>query len=48
VQFVLKREEAPACELGNDAAAAPRLGWSTWIKSAPLQRDPDETVLLLE
>jgi type VI secretion system protein ImpH len=48
VQFVLKREEVPPCELGNDDAGAPRLGWSTWVKSAPFARDPDETVLLLE
>lgn len=48
VQFVLRREEVPPCELGDDTPAAPRLGWSTWVKSSPLQRDPDETVLLLE
>jgi type VI secretion system protein ImpH len=47
VQFVLRREDVPPCELGEDTAEAPRLGWSTWMKSAPLARDPDETILLL-
>jgi type VI secretion system protein ImpH len=48
VQFVLRREDVPACELGDEAAGAPRLGWSTWVKSAPFQRDCDDTVLQLE
>jgi type VI secretion system protein ImpH len=48
VQLVLKREEAPRCELGEAVEGAPQLGWSTWAKSGPLQRDPDETILLLD
>jgi type VI secretion system protein ImpH len=48
VQLVLKRAEVPACELNQDAEAVPQLGWSTWMKSAPFHRDPDETVLLVE
>jgi type VI secretion system protein ImpH len=47
VQLVLNRDEVPTCELGDPAEAAPRLGWSTWAKSADFDRDPDETVLLL-
>ena len=48
VQLVLNREEVPPCELGEQADAAPQLGWSTWVKSAAMNRDPDETVFLLD
>jgi predicted component of type VI protein secretion system len=48
VQLVLKREEVPPCALDEEGEAFPQLGWSTWIKNAPFQRDPDETVLLLD
>lgn len=45
VQLVLKKEEAPPCALGVESPTAPRLGWMTWARTAPLQRDPDDTVL---
>jgi type VI secretion system protein ImpH len=45
LQLVLKKEEAPPCELGADSATAPRLGWLTWVRSAPMQRDPDDSIL---
>ena len=48
VQLVLDRKEVPPCELGESTVGAPQLGWSTWMKSKPLNRDPDDTVLLLE
>jgi type VI secretion system protein ImpH len=47
VKLILKREQVPACELGADGAAGPRLGWVSWAKSAPLARDPGDTVLPL-
>ncbi len=47
VQLILKREEVPACELGAEGEQAPRLGWVTWVKSAPMDRDPADTVLRL-
>lgn len=47
VQLVLKREEAPPCELGSEGETAPLLGWLTWAKTAPLNRDPGDTVLQL-
>jgi type VI secretion system protein ImpH len=45
VQLILKRDEVPPCELGSEGDEAPQLGWVTWMKSAPLQRDPGETIL---
>ena len=49
VQLVLKRDEVPACELDDRAVlvdnVSPQLGWSTWVKSAPMGRDPGDTIL---
>jgi type VI secretion system protein ImpH len=47
LQLILKREETPRCELGEDGTAAPRLGWTSWAASKPLGRDPADTVLPL-
>lgn len=47
VQLILRRDEVPACELDGGGEGAPRLGWSTWMKSKPFERDPGDTVLEL-
>jgi len=47
VQLVLRREEAPAIRLDLDGAEPVRLGWDSWASTAPLDRDPDETILLM-
>jgi type VI secretion system protein ImpH len=47
LQLVLRREDTPRCQLGERGPTAPRLGWVTWAKTAPLTRDPGETVLKL-
>jgi type VI secretion system protein ImpH len=52
IQLVLKREEVPACELDDKPAdtgneVLPQLGWLTWAKSAPMGRDPGDTILRL-
>lgn len=47
LQLVLKRDEVPACELGAESAAAPRLGWVTWAKSLPFGHEAADTILRL-
>jgi len=47
VQLVLQRHQVPACELGREDAEGPLLGWVSWAKSAPLGRDPGDTLLEL-
>ncbi len=44
-QLVLAREEVPGVRLGS--SDIPTLGLGTWLRVRPMQRDPDETVLLL-
>ncbi len=46
-QLILKREEVPRCELGSEGGAAPQLGWVTWVKSAAMHRNPEDTILPL-
>lgn len=46
-QLILKREDVPRCQIDLDSQAPPRLGWASWLKSVPLSRDPDDTVLNL-
>lgn len=45
VQLVLKQEETPRLQLTGEDDSNMMLGWITWIKNAPLGRDPAETVL---
>jgi type VI secretion system protein ImpH len=45
VKLVLQREDVPKCEMGGEDAAAPRLGWISWLKSAPLEHNPGDTIL---
>jgi type VI secretion system protein ImpH len=48
LQLILRREETPRVLLDDGEASGPMLGWTTWMKSAPMTRDPGETVLLLQ
>ncbi len=45
VRLMLLAAEVPRCRLGDTGARAPRLGWSTWLKSREFARDADDTVL---
>jgi type VI secretion system protein ImpH len=48
LKLILDREQVPACTLGAAGISGPQLGWVSWVKSAPFQRDPGDTVLALE
>jgi len=45
VQLVLRKEETPSCELGQEGPAGPRLGWLTWAKTAAMAKNPDDSIL---
>ncbi len=44
VQVVLRADEVPWCRLGEEA----RLGWNTWIRCRPFERDVDDGVFRRE
>jgi type VI secretion system protein ImpH len=46
IQLVLVRDDAPLCRLDEDEAPLP-LGWCTWLRTAPLNRDPDDACFTL-
>jgi type VI secretion system protein ImpH len=45
LQLVLAKEAVPPCVLGGDEDRP--LGWCTWMRSAPLAHDADQTILTL-
>lgn len=47
IQLVLAKEDVPGCVLGGEGEEATPLGWTTWMRSVPLSRDAEETVLNL-
>jgi type VI secretion system protein ImpH len=47
LQLVLDRTQAPGTELDFGETNAVRLGWVSWLKTAPLGIDPDDTILTL-
>ena len=48
IGLFLKREEVPACILGPETPASPRLGWSTWMKSPGVTQRDDPYVTFQE
>lgn len=44
VQLVLRRSETPRIQLGGSATDQPRLGWNTWLRSKPVNHDPEDAV----
>ena len=47
LQLILERQETPHCELGTQGDAAPQLGFVSWAKSKPIDRDPADAILEL-
>ncbi len=47
LQLILARDDVPGLVLGGDTGAGAPLGWTTWIRSTPFARDPDDTLLAL-
>lgn len=48
VQPVLKAREVPWCELSDDPAQGPRLGWNTWVRCGEFSEDVEDAVFCLE
>ncbi len=48
VQLVLARDEVPPVQLANDQQTMPRLGFASWLKNKPFERDPDEAMYRLQ
>jgi type VI secretion system protein ImpH len=49
LQLILLREETPGIVLDYEGLSnEPLLGWTTWLKHAPMTRDPADTVLQLQ
>ena len=44
VQPVLRADEVPWLQLTRDTQHAPRMGWNTWLRSRPFQRDVDDAI----
>lgn len=46
VQLILKRDQVPKVRLGGDRTEGSRLGWTTWLRTGPMQRDGDDLVTI--
>ena len=47
-QLTLRGDQVPRTQLGAEGDLAPRLGWNTWLKSDPFDRDVDDAVFILD
>ncbi len=45
VQLVLRDEDVPPTQLCDDAEIGPRLGWNTWIRTAPFEHDAEDAII---
>ncbi len=48
VQPVLMAPEVPWCELTDDPARGPRLGWNTWVRNDEFAKDVEDAVFRVE
>ena len=46
VQLILRAAEVPGCRLGATGEFAPRLGWSTWLKTGEFAHDAADAVFV--
>ena len=44
IQPVLSAAEVPWCQLGTTGPAAPRLGWTTWLRNRPFTKPVDDAI----
>jgi type VI secretion system protein ImpH len=44
VQLILKADEVPATQLGAKGVRAPRLGWTTWLKTKEFTKDAEDAI----
>lgn len=44
LQLMLKADQVPWCELGNEGAGGPRLGWCAWLKTEPFASDAGDAL----
>jgi len=47
VQLILAKEDVPPVRLGAEGEDGTPLGWCTWIRTRPFDRDADETTFTL-
>jgi type VI secretion system protein ImpH len=47
IELILKREDVPECSVGTEGQTAPQLGWVSWLKSKPFNREACDTILSL-
>jgi type VI secretion system protein ImpH len=45
IELILQREDVPACSVGSEGQSAPQLGWVTWLKTVPFEREACDTIL---
>ncbi len=48
VQLLLKADEVPEYRLGDESRVGARLGWNVWVRSGPLDHEPDDAVFEAE
>jgi predicted component of type VI protein secretion system len=47
IQLVLQKTQVPACILTTRAKRRPMLGWTSFLKTEPVNNDDDQLVLSL-
>jgi type VI secretion system protein ImpH len=48
ITVFVKRDEVPPCILGQETPTAPRLGWSTWVKTPAVIHEEDPSITFEE